>query len=61
VRSTILIFLAILVFATTQARAQGTWLETKLIRAACSSKDTSPANADGLAKRLNLTDPQRRR
>ena len=31
VRSAILIFLAILAFATTRAHAQGTWLETRLI------------------------------
>jgi LTXXQ motif family protein len=59
VRSAIPIFLAILAFATPPARAQGTWLETKLIRAVCSSKETSPANTDRLAKRLNLTDPQK--
>jgi hypothetical protein len=59
VRSAILICLAILSFATTPARAQGTWLETKLIGAVCSSKDTSPANTDRLAKRLKLTDAQK--
>ena len=37
-RSAILIFLAILGFATTPARAQGTWLETRMIGAICSSK-----------------------
>jgi LTXXQ motif family protein len=59
VRSTILILLAILAFATTPARAQGTWLETRLIRAACSSEATPTANTDRLAKRLKLTDPQK--
>ena len=59
VRSTILIFLAILAFATTQARAQGTWLETRLIRAVCSSKEAQPADTGRLSKRLNLTDPQK--
>jgi hypothetical protein len=59
VRSAILIFLAILAFATTPARAQGTWLESRLIRAVCSSKETSPADTDRLAKRLNLTNPQK--
>jgi LTXXQ motif family protein len=59
VRSAILIFLAILAFATTPARAQGTWLETRLIRAVCSSEATPAANTDRLAKRLNLTDPQK--
>ena len=55
----ILIFLAVLTFATTPARAQGTWLETSTIRAICSSKATPAANTDRLAKRLNLTDPQK--
>jgi hypothetical protein len=59
VRSAIPIFLAILAFATTPARAQGTWLETSMIRAICSSKATPAANTDRLAKRLNLTDPQK--
>ena len=58
-RSAILIFLAILAFATTPARAQGTWLETRMIRAICSGKATPAANTDRLAKRLNLTDPQK--
>jgi len=59
VRSAILILLAILAFATTPARAQGTWLETRMIRAICSSKATPADNTDRLAKRLNLTDPQK--
>jgi hypothetical protein len=59
VRSAILIFLAILAFATTPARAQGTWLETKMIRAICDSKAAPAANTDRLAKRLSLTDPQK--
>jgi hypothetical protein len=59
VRSAILIFLAILAFATTPARAQGTWLERRLIRAVCSSEATPAANTDRLAKRLSLTDPQK--
>ena len=58
-RSAILIFLATLVFATTPACAQGTWLEMKMIGAICSSKATSPANSDRLARRLDLTDPQK--
>ena len=58
-RSAIPIFLATLAFAA-QRRAQGTGLMTKLISAAvCSSKETSAANTDRLAKRLNLTDRQR--
>jgi LTXXQ motif family protein len=59
VRSAILLFLAILAFATTPALAQGTWLETRLTKAVCSSKATPAANTDRLAKRLNLTDPQK--
>jgi hypothetical protein len=58
VRSAILIFFAILTFATTPARAQG-WLETRLIGAICSSKATPADNSDRLAKRLKLTDPQK--
>jgi hypothetical protein len=59
VRSAILIFIAILAFATTPARAQGTWLDTRMIRAMCSSKATPADNTDRLARRLNLTDPQK--
>ena len=58
-RSAILIFLAILAFATAPARAQGTWLETRMFRAICSSKARPAANIDRLARRLNLTDPQK--
>jgi negative regulator of sigma E activity len=58
VRSAILIFLAILAFAM-PAHAQGTWLETRLIRAVCSNEVTPVANTDRLAKRLNLTEPQK--
>ena len=58
-RSAILIFLAILAFATTPARAQGTWLETRMTRAICSGGATPVANTDGLARRLKLTDPQK--
>ena len=58
-RSAILIFLTILAFATTPARAQGTWLETRMTRAICSSKATPAANTDRLAKRLSLTEPQK--
>jgi hypothetical protein len=59
VPSAILIFLAILTFATTPARAQGTWLEAGLIRTICSSEVAPVADADRLARRLNLTDPQK--
>jgi LTXXQ motif family protein len=52
-------FLATLVFATTPACAQGTWLEMKMIGAMCSSKVTGAANTDRLARRLDLTDPQK--
>ena len=58
-RSAILIFLAMLAFATTPALAQGTWLERTMVRAICSSKATPAADTDRLAKRLNLTDPQK--
>ena len=58
-RSAILIFLAILAFATTPARAQGTWLETRMIKGICSNEATPVANTDRLARRLNLTDPQK--
>jgi Spy/CpxP family protein refolding chaperone len=58
-RSAILIFLAILAFATTPARAQDSWLETRFARAICSGGATPVANTDGLARRLKLTDPQK--
>src|SRR6516162_9541175 len=59
VRSAIPIFFVILVFATMPAHAQGTWLETRMIRSICSSEATPVANTDRLARRLNLTDPQK--
>src|ERR1700745_4469814 len=59
VRAAILIFLVFLAFATTSARAQGTWLETRVTRAICSSEGTPVANIDRLARRLKLTDPQK--
>ena len=58
-RSAIMIFPAVLAFATTQACAQGTWLETRMISQICSGKATPVANTDRLARRLNLTDPQK--
>ena len=58
-RWAILIFLAVLTFATTPARAQGTWLERKMISGICSSEAAPVANTDRLASRLNLTDPQK--
>jgi hypothetical protein len=58
-RSAVLVFSVILSFATAPAHAQGTWLETKLISAVCSSEAAPAANTDRLAKRLNLTDPQK--
>jgi len=59
VRSAILIYLAILAFATMPARAQGTWLETRMIKGICSGEATPVANTDRLASRLKLTDPQK--
>jgi hypothetical protein len=59
VRSAILVLLAILAFAITPARAQGTWLETRMFRAICSSKAKPAANTDRLARRLNLSEPQK--
>lgn len=58
-RSAILIFLAIAAFAATPARAQGTSLETRMIRAICSSEATPAAKTDRLARRLDLTDSQK--
>jgi len=57
VRSAILIFLAILAFET-MARAQSTWLERSTVSAIC-SRTASPAAGERLARRLNLTDPQK--
>ena len=57
--SAILFFLAILAFATTSARAQGTWLETRMIRGICGSEAAPVANTDRLVRRLNLSDPQK--
>jgi hypothetical protein len=54
-----LIFLAILAFGMTPARAQGTWLETRITRAICSNEVTPVANANRLARRLNLTASQK--
>ena len=59
VRSAILILLAILVFASTPTRAQVAWLQGKAIGAYCDSKSAPADNTDRLAKRLNLTDPQK--
>jgi hypothetical protein len=59
VRSAILILLAFLVFAATPARAQRAWLGAKAIGVYCDSKSTPADNTDRLAKRLNLTDPQK--
>ena len=58
-RSAILIFLAILAVATTPARAQGTWVETRFARAICGGGAAPVASTDGLAKRLKLTDRQK--
>ena len=58
-RSAILFFLATLAFATTPARAQSTWLETRMIKAMCNGEATPTTNIDRIARRLNLTDPQK--
>jgi 2-oxo-4-hydroxy-4-carboxy--5-ureidoimidazoline (OHCU) decarboxylase len=57
-RSTILIFLASLAFATTPARAQSAWLERDMVSAVC-SREAAPAAGERLAGRLNLTDVQK--
>ncbi|MFZ2077237.1 MAG: hypothetical protein WAV38_11465 [Xanthobacteraceae bacterium] len=57
-RSAILIFLAGLTFAATPARAQSTSLERNMISAIC-SRQATPAAGKRLARRLNLTDPQK--
>ena len=58
-RSAIPILLAISVIAATPARAQVAWLQGKAIGAYCDSKSAPADNTDRLAKRLNLTDPQK--
>jgi LTXXQ motif family protein len=58
-RSAILIFVAVLAFVATPVHAQSTWLQTRNIKAICSSKAAPAANTDRLAKRLNLTDAQK--
>jgi LTXXQ motif family protein len=62
-RCATLIFAAVLVLATMPVRAQATgaqntWLGTRMIRAVCSS-NAAPADSGRLARRLNLTDPQK--
>src|SRR5262249_318470 len=58
-RSAVLIVVAAFALATAPARAQSTWLETKMIGAICGGK-AAPADAtDRLAKRLNLSDSQK--
>jgi hypothetical protein len=58
-RSAFAVFLAVLVLATTPACAQGTWLERRITGVICSSETTSVASTDRLARRLDLTDPQK--
>jgi Spy/CpxP family protein refolding chaperone len=58
VRAAILIFVAGLTFAATPARAQSAWLERDMIGAVC-SRQATPAAGKRLARRLNLTDPQK--
>jgi len=58
-RSAILIFLAAsLAVATTPARAQSAALERGMVRAIC-SREATPAAGERLARRLNLTGPQK--
>ena len=58
VRLAILIFLAGLIVATTPAQAQSTSLERGMVGAIC-SRTATPAAGARLARRLNLTDPQK--
>ena len=58
VRAAILIFVAGLTFAATPPRAQSAWLERDMIGAVC-SRQATPAAGKLLARRLNLTDPQK--
>jgi len=58
-RSIVLVVLAVLAIPTMPAFAQSTWLQSRMIGAMCSSKATPSDNIDRLAKRLNLTDPQK--
>ena len=57
-RAAILIFVAGLTFAATPARAQSAWLERDMVGAVC-SRQATPAAGKRLARRLNLTDPQK--
>ena len=57
-RAAILIFVAGVTFAATPARAQSTWLERDMVGAVC-SRQATPAAGKRLARRLNLTDPQK--
>ena len=58
-RSAILIFPAIAAFAAAPALAQSTSLETRMMKSMCSSEATPAAKTDRLARRLNLTEPQK--
>ena len=57
-RLAIMFFLAGLVFATTPADAQSASLERGMVGAIC-SRQATPAAGARLARRLNLTDPQK--
>ena len=57
-RAAILIFVAGLTCAATPARAQSAWLERDMVGAVC-SRQATPAAGKRLARRLNLTDPQK--
>ena len=58
VRLAILIFLAGLIFAATPAHAQSKPLKRGMVGAIC-SRTATPAAGERLARRLNLTDPQK--
>jgi hypothetical protein len=51
--------LASLAAAAPQAQAQSAWLASKVFEGMCSSKAAPGDDSDRLAKRLNLTDPQK--
>jgi len=58
-RSAVLIFLASLAFATTQAHAQSKALKGSMVGAICSRQADPAATTARLASRLDLTDPQK--
>jgi len=58
-RSLFLAALAGLAVTATPAKAQSTWLPSKMIEGLCNSKAPPADNVDRTAKRLNLTDAQK--